>query len=983
MKRALQKDSVKEITHNFKRFISILLIVLLGVGFFCGIKATSPDMKKTLDNYFDDRNVMDVQVMSTLGLTDKDIEELQKIEGVEKVEGSYLLDVIINSGEKEFVVKLMSLPETINNVEIIEGRLPENDKECVVENSFLLGTEHKIGDKIKIEAEDIQDDDGKDKALLKQKEVTIIGSIKSPLYVSEDRGTTKLGSGRINYYMYIPLTNFDTDIRTNAYVTVKGAKELQTYNQNYEDTIEDVKDKIEDISEERKEARYKEIYDKANKKVQDAQKELDSEKKKADKTISDAQKKINSAKSQLKTGRAELKSKKASTQKQLDQAKTQLEQAEKQIKQLELTGNVQMITAAKQELAKQKQTYETSKKKAETEFASAQAKLDKAEKEIKTNETKLQNEKKKADKEIQDAQKKIDKAKEDLKDIEKPDWYILDRNQNVGYVSYLQDSDRVANIAAVFPVVFFVVAALISLTSMTRMVEEQRVQIGTLKALGYSKIQIASKYIIYASLATVVGGLVGMSIGFYLLPRIICSMYAMMYTLPEATLEFNVQYAIIGMIVAVACTVGATIYSCAKALHGTPASLMRPKAPKSGKRVIIEKIPFIWKHLNFTQKVTARNIFRYKKRFLMTVIGVAGCTSLIIAGFGLRDAVSGMIPLQYGGIFKYNLEITLKDGLNQKEIEKAYTKITEKEEIKNSIKVNIQSVEIVKNDNNQDIQLIVPEDTENLQDFIKLRSRTNQEQSYSLNNEGVIITEKIAKLLDIQEGEIITIKDTDNVEVQAKVTAITENYLYHYIYMTPELYKELYKDLYKEEMKPNTVFAILDNLSEEQENSLGKELLKEKNSISSVLFTSMTTDIFADVMDNMTLVVWVLIIAAGLLALIVLYNLSNTNISERIRELATIKVLGFYDKEVYDYIGKETIILTIIGMLIGILGGNFLTTFIIKTCELDLMMFDPQIKIASYLYGLTITAIFATIVNIATYFALKKINMIESLKSVE
>lgn len=979
MKKALLKDTIKEIKQTFKRFISILLIVLLGVGFFAGIKAAGPDMKKTLDKYFDDQQVMDLQVISTMGLIQKDIEELKNIQGIEEVEGAYLTDAMVSGKEKEVVVKLISLPKKINQIEVVEGRLPQNETECVVESSFLLGTKYQIGDSIEIKAEDIKNDEGKTQKLLIKDKLTIVGTVKSPLYISRDRGTTKLGSGKINYYMYIPLENFNTDIKTVAYITIQGSKELATYNKEYEDIVEEIENKAKTVSEEREEQRYKEIYNKANKKIQDAQNELNAEKKKAEKEIQNAQQKINNAKTQLKTGKRELNNQENTVKKQLEQANKQLIQAENQIKQLELMGDQQLVTIAKQKLEKQKQAYDTNKKKAEEELRIAQNKLDKAEKEIRENEIKIQSEKKKADKKIQDAQKEINNAKEDLKDIQKPEWYILNRNQNIGYVSYLQESDRIDNIAKVFPIVFFVVAALISLTSMTRMIEEQRVQIGTLKGLGYNKVQIAGKYIIYSSLATIIGGLIGMTIGFYLLPKIICGLYGMMYSLPDAILEFNILYATIGMTIAVICTVGATICSCIKILLKTPANLMRPKAPKIGKRVLLEKIPFIWKHLSFIQKVTARNIFRYKKRFLMTIIGVAGCTSLIIAGFGLRDAVSNMIPSQYGGIFQYNLEITLKDNLEQKEIEKAYEKIRNKEKVKNSIKLNIQSVKIVKDENNQSIQLIVPEKENQIQDFVKLQNRKNKKQSYSLDNNGVIITEKIAKLLDIKEEETITIQNTDNIEVQVKVNHITENYLYHYIYMSPELYNEIYG----KKANSNTIWLIADELTQEQEEILGKEILSDKTAISSILFTSMTTDIFAEVMDNMGLVVWVLIIAAGLLALAVLYNLSNTNISERIRELATIKVLGFHNKEVYEYVGRETIILTIIGILIGLLGGYFLTIFIIKTCELDVLMFDPKIKFTSYLYGMIITVIFATIVNITTYFTLKKINMIESLKSVE
>ena len=1097
MKKALFKDTVKEITHNFKRFISMLLIVLLGVGFFAGIKAASPDMKETLDKYFDDQNVMDIQVMSTLGLTQTDLEELQKVEGVQQAEGGYSTDVIVNGGEEEFVVKLESLPENINQIKVVEGRLPENEKECVVEENFLSGTGHKIGDKIQIEVEDITNDEGETQQLLKQEEVTIVGTVQSPLYIYIERGSTELGSGKIDYYMYIPHENFDTDLSTVAYITIEGAKDLKTYQSKYEDVVQEVKDRIDAISEERRQARYDEIYEEANSKIQDAQKELDKQSKEAEEELQKAEQELEDGKKELEDGKTQLQNEKNSTYRELENAKEQLDAAKEelaanqklfeqekqeaeeqlaeaqenlellqqtqtqyniaktnlqngqnkikdlqeklagldetedaeeiasinaQISQIqqqnyilqvtiqtietqlknqgieasklsstisaiqneissgkkELEENEALLESASKELEEQTEKYEQGKMTADREFAAAEQELKDAETEIAQGEKDLEEARKEAEEKIADAEEELEQAKLDLEEIEKPDWYILDREANAGYVSYLQDTDRIANIAQVFPVVFFLVAALISLTTMTRMIEEQRVQIGTLKGLGYSKLQIATKYLIYAFLATILGSFIGMTIGFYLLPSIIFDMYRMMYTLPPIVLEFNTEYATLGLLVAMICTVGATIYSCAKTLASTPANLMRPKAPKPGKRVFLEKIPFIWSKLNFTQKVTVRNIFRYKKRFLMTIIGIAGCTSLIIAGFGLRDAISSMIPSQYGEIFQYNLEISLKDGLTQNQTQEAYTKTVDRNEIKNSMLVDIHSISIDKDNNNQSIQLIVPQQVEQLQDFIQLRNRKHNEETYTLNDEGVILTEKLAQLLDIKEGDTIVL-ETDDDTVEVKVTTITENYLLHYIYMSPTLYEQLYQ----EEMKPNTILAITEELSEEQEDTLGKSILEDKENISGVSFTSATTDMFEDVMNNMNLVVFILIVAAGMLALLVLYSLSNTNISERIRELATIKVLGFYDKEVYNYVGKETVILTLIGILVGLGGGFFLTTYIIKTCELDMLMFNPQIKVMSYLYGIIITAIFAIIVSIGTYFTLKKIDMIESLKSVE
>lgn len=1108
MKKALLKDCFKEIIKGFKRFISILLIVLLGVGFFAGIKATSPDMKLTLDTYFDDKNVMDIQVISTLGLTDDDITELKKLDLIENAEGTYQTDAVVTAGDKQVVVKLESLASSINALQVTSGRLPENQNECVVEEAFLQGTEYNIGDTIKVQVDNITDDDGNDISVLKTNDLQIVGTVRSPMYISTDRGTTKLGSGVINYYLYVSPDNINANIYTNIYLTVNGAKDLKCYDDKYNDLIKQAEDEIEKIADARKEARYNALFDKANQKLQDAKNEFETQKADGEKQLQDAEDEINSAKNQLEKGRNEVAANRAKANnefkeagKQLQDAKNTLEQnendfnakkqeAEKQIsdyetslnelkqiqtqynnlqttlstskaqlaalqKQLEeleskdnqitnevgenttneeqieslkkqiedlnssiskieagllvinkqlqaqgitdinqtvsttetaiqtakeeLENGQKQIDSAKAELQTREEQLNSTKSSTYAELNSAEKKLDDSEKQIEEAEAELAKSRGEFNSKIADAEKELDDAEEEVNSIERPTWYILDRQQNAGYVSYMQDTDRVANLAQVFPIVFFIVAALISLTSMTRMVEEQRVQIGTLKALGYNKLQIAAKYIIYATLATVIGGAIGLVIGFSLLPKVIADIYAMVYDVPNVILAFNMTYATAGMAAAMVCTIGATIISCYKTLKQKPATLMRPKAPKPGKRVLLERITFIWKRLNFTQKVTVRNIFRYKKRFLMTIIGVGGCTALIIAGFGLRDAISSMIPSQYGKIDLYNASVTLKDEYKNEELEKIDNILKDYEYTEDVLNANVQSVTIDKNDNTQSIQLIVPQTPENLSNFIVLESRTNNDEKYALDDTGVIITEKLSKLLDIKVGDEIKIVNSDDKACSVKVNAITENYIYHYIYMTPNLYNELYDT----RVGYNVVYVNTIEMTEEQEDTLGEQILSNSDYISGVTFMSNTESIFSDVMNNMDLVVWILIISAGLLAFVVLYNLLNANITERIRELATIKVLGFYDKEVYDYISRETIILTIIGMLVGVGGGYFLTLYIIKTCEIDMLMFNPQVTVWSYLFGVLITALFAIIVNIITYFSLKKIDMIESLKSVE
>ena len=1093
MKTALFKDGIKEIVKSYKRFISILLIVLLGVGFFAGLRAASPDMKATVDQYFDSLNVMDIQVISTLGLTDDDVEAIKNVQGIENAEGSYQADAIVKIGEEEVVVKLETFSNNINKLNLVEGKLPENQSECVVEERFLQGTGHSIGDTIEIDVDDVTNDDGETEKLLKNNKVTIVGTVKSPLYISTERGSTKLGSGVIDYYVYIPKENINIDMYTNIYVAVSGAKDLNSTSNKYSDLVSEVEDNLEAISEERREARYNELYDSANSKIQDAQKELDDKKKDAEKELDDAQKEIDDGKKEIEEGKAqiesnrntaytefanaeadieagwdELESNKQTFENSKKEAEEQIAEYQKQKETLEqtneqlntlkdnlkianstlekLNGQLESADTDEEKTAIQAQITEVSKniqilqttitgieselknqgitdiettiqaiesgiekanselsdgekqikeaeqqlKDAEAELQSqknstyyqlnqAEEELQQAEKELKDGEKELEDAKKEFDEQIADAEEKLQEAKDDLKKLERPEWYVLDRDMNTGYASYVQDTDRVASLAEVFPVVFFLVAALISLTSMNRMVEEERVQIGTLKALGYNKLQISRKYIIYALLATIIGGIIGIFIGFNLIPKIIANMYAMVYEVPEVILQFNWDIATYGMAAALLCTVGATIYTCTKVLRHKPATLMRPKSPKPGKRVILEKITFIWKRLNFTAKVTARNVFRYKKRFLMTIIGVCGCTSLIIAGFALRDSISSMIPKQFGEINKYNITISLKDEKTGEQLSNVENEILQNEQITSLLSANVQSVKIIKDDNNQSIQLIVPNDTNKLNEFITLRDRKKQDNTYTLDNSGVIITEKLSQLLNIKQGDTITLENSDGDRRDVKVANITENYIMHYIYMSPELYNEVFDA----KIQANQIYAKTQEMTENEEDELGKKLLNNSNNISGVSFTSASEDMFATVMDNMDMVVWILIVAAGLLALVVLYNLLNANISERIRELATIKVLGFYDREVYSYIARETIILTVIGILLGLVGGYFLTMYVLKTCELDITMFDPEVSILSYVLGVVITVFFAIIVNVVTYFSLKKIDMIESLKSVE
>lgn len=780
--KKLLKETIVCMVKTSKRFISILVIVLLGVGFFAGIRAVAPDMKNTLDDYYEKTNMYDIYITSNYGIREEIIDELQKDYDIEAV---YNFDAI-TAQKEDYATKIISYDKNnkINIPKLVKGKMPEAIDEVVIDNDYR--NEIKIGDKLTVESE-----------LIKNKTVTVTGYVESPLYISTERDSTNLLSGTIDYYLYMNDENIISPVKTAAYIKLN-------------------------TNESRFSKKYEEI---------------------------------------VKTAKKDIK-------------KT---------------------------LKEEKQPGEN--------------------------------------------------------------WYVLDIDSNVGFYQYEQDTQRIDNVAKVFPLVFFIVAVLICLTTMTRMVEEERSQIGTLKALGYSDISIMFKYILYAALASIIGSIIGVLIGYRILPDLCFEMYKNMYRLGDIKLSYYISLTLQGMLIALICTLGATIYTCRKTLKESPANLLRPVAPPPGKRVLLERIKLVWNHLSFSYKVTVRNVFRYKKRFLMTIIGIAGCTGLILAGFGLKDCIVKMVPHQYEEIFTYQAKI----HLNEEKTDETIDKIKENKQIKDILEVQEESVTIDNKNTNQSVTLVIPKDDP--KEFIKLQDRKTEEQ-YDLTD-GLIITEKLAKLLEAEENDILKFSGTD--AYKEKVAHITENYLFHYIYLPKSSYK---KDEY------NTILIKTKNMTAKEEKKLANEL-KEIPGISSITFTSSTRHVFDDTMDSFAYVSLILIVSAGALAFVVLYNLSSVNISERRRELATIKVLGFYDTEVYQYINRENTILTLIGIILGLGIGNILTMYIIKTCEIDMLMFDTTIAGPSYLYAILITMSFAILVNIILYFSLKKIDMIESLKSVE
>ena len=787
MKKSLIKSAMLEIKNRKKIFLSILFMSLLGVGFFSGINATAPNMKKTAHSYYEEQNLYDIEVLSSTGITKDKIEELKEIKNILEVEGNISYDRLITYKDFKPTVKIYSILDNINKLKILEGRLPQNNEECVIDSKILKNvSDFEIGDYVEIED---------DTNTFKNKKIKIVGVVRSPLYTSDARENTTISTGTIDYFLYMPIDNFNyNEIYTSAYITIDTTKE--SYTDKY-------------------------------------------------------------------------------------------------------------------------------------------------------------------DKEVEKIEKKIKEQDNNL--------YILNRSSNISYSSYAQDTERIDNIAEVFPLIFFIVATLISLTSMTRMVEEQRVELGTLKALGYNKTQISLKYVLYASIATIIGGFLGIIIGVLTIPSIIHMLYETMYITKNLIISYNWEISLIGLFVSYVCILGATLFVIEKELLNNPAVLMRPKAPKNGKRVFLEKIDFIWKRLSFTSKVTIRNMFRYKKKFLMTIIGIAGCTGLIFAGFALKDAVTNLLPAQYGNIFTYQLQAISNSNITEEII----NNLNENNNIKEFTKIKMENIKVSYNDiTNDETQIIVIND--NIENFIKLKDYKTKEKLKLTS--GIIITEKLASLLNIKVGDKVEIKNSNNKINKIEVIGITENYLQHYIYINEETYNNNF-----EEVLYNMLLINSDN---KNITELSEELLKT-NYFSNVIMTENIKNTMNDTLENMNYVVWVLIIAAGVLAFCVLYNLSNVNISERIRELSTIKVLGFYDKEVHNYVEKETTFLTIIGIILGVFLGNYLSVMVISTCELETMLMPRSFGLDCYIYSIIITIIFTFVVSVFCYFNLKKINMIESLKSVE
>ena len=1067
-KNRLLTDFIREVRHTYSRFLSILLLSALAVAFLVGLRATAPDMEYTADNYYDSHHLMDGYILSTMGLTQEDLQALAQADGVDQVEGAWSVDATA----VDSIVSMRSMPEELNLLNVVEGRLPQQADECVTEQMLLTALGLEIGDTLTVTLDEADQDS------LTRTSYTIVGTVQSPLYVGTDRGSTTLGSGSIDAFVYIPGENFDLDVYTTAYFTGDGMEALNSYSQAYADQLSALVDSLDPLAQERASLRDEEVRSEAQKELDDArseladaQKELDDAKKKLDdaraeldsgwadyesglatleQEIKDGQAKLNAARSQLEESQTRYEQGKVDYQEglaqyqegqtayeenlaqldaqqeevakgyeeyydalkpfegtpmydqmveqlapqkakldeaaaqiqagyqQLAQVKTQLEEskAELDAAQAQLQDAAQQLDTGWAEYQSGQQTLDQEEARGRSQLAQAKAELDDGEAEYQKGLEEYQQAKADAQPELEQAQADIDQGQKDLEEMATCEWYVLGRDTNSGFVSYSQDAERVDNLSSIFPVIFFVVAALACLTTMTRMVEEQRTQIGSLKALGFSRLAISQKYIGYAFVASLVGGLIGLGVGATLIPAVIANAFQIMYAIPGLDYKMQLPLFVLAVLAAVACTTGAALWACLSTLIDTPANLMRPRAPKAGKRVFLEYIKPIWRRLSFTWKVTMRNLFRYQKRFWMTVIGIGGCTALIVTGFGLHESIFDVLDKQFDEISLYDATVGLDEDLTEEQKQGIENYLDGEEAVADYMFTYQQMMDASTTGTSYDVYLFAVDDVEEFGRFVDLRHRSDH-SPVELDGSGVVIDEKLSELLGVSVGDTITLEGDQRVE--AVVADITENYVYHYVYLTRDLYTQLYGEDYQNNVM---LLAYQDGMGVDVSNQTSETLMK-MDGVASYSYIATIRDSFEDSMDAINYAVVIIIVAAAALAFVVLYNLTNINITERRSELATLKVLGFYDGETTAYVLRENVFLTIFGVILGLVLGRFLHSWMVLTVEVDLVMFGRTAPPYAYVLAAALTALFSLIVNVAAHFRLKKIDMVESLKTVE
>ena len=1021
MSKKYTKTIAREIRSSFGRFAAIIAIVALGVGFLVGVLSSTPDMKATADEYYAEYSMSDFDLKSTMGFTEKDISAIKSIEEVDKVMPARVTDAMVSINQNSTVAgRIYGLDMdniTINKLQLVEGRMPENKTECVIEKPTVSMDKVEIGDVIKISDENEDVDD-----TYSQKKFKVVGIVDNPYYFCSNKEPASVGTGRTGVILYTWEKAYEMDVYTDIFVVTSYSD--GAFTEDYDDYIENVTDKIEVVSDKRIPARHEEIVAEAMEEIQDAKDTLESEKAKVERELADAEKELadgqkeyddgvaelDSAKEELADGQVQLRDAKddladgkaelAKAQSELDAAKAGLDAAKPSIDEAKaaLEAGVQLPEETMQQIAaydaglaeweagvKAVEKNREDLNKGEAEIVNSENDLNDAAELISENEAlladaaaeladgraELAEGRAEAESEFADAEAEIADAEEEVAELEEPEWYILDRHSNLSYAKYALDVEKVADIATLFPIFFFLIAALVSLTTMTRMVEEERIQIGTLKALGYRRRTIASKYLIYCGIATVIGCVIGLSVGFKVMPSVIFMAFETQYDLPPLITELNINYAVLSCVLECLCTLGATWLACRQTLKEKPSALMIPRAPKAGKRILLERITFIWKKLSFTHKATARNIFRYKKHLFMTVIGIAGCTALMVAGFGIKDSINALVVTQYDDLLKYDMRIELTEDRSDKVLDDFL-------EGKDILALSGSTVD-VKSDSSKDqisSTLYVPENSEQLKEFVNLRDRKTHEP-VTFEDGSVIITEKMADVLNVSPGDSVTVVDSDGASSRYTLTGTFENYAGCYIYIASDEY------LRENSTVEYNSYLLDSGISGQEAQDEATEQLLLSDYVSSVEFTSQSRDTYQQVLDSLSFIVYVLVVFSGMLAVVVLYNLTNININERIRELATLRVLGYHHKEVAMYIFREIGILTLLGTVFGLLLGKALHYYIVIIGESTDMVFGRELEPMSFILAAVFTLIFSALVDVLMMRKLRKIDMTASMKAVD
>lgn len=1087
MKNALLKDYLREITKSFERFLSIFLIVAVGVAFFTGIRAVAPDMKNTADIYYDDQNLMDLRVVSTFGITEDDIEEMKKIPGVEAVTGAYFIDAVATLGTIEKVFRIHSLPKDISDTNpgfmnrplLVEGRYPEAPGECIIEHVDFLGSGLELGSTFKVSSGKATSITDEEYGALKIDTFTVVGTADSPYYLTLDKESSEVGSGKVDYFMMIDMDDFSYPVFTEALITVEGARELSSYSAAYLRLIERVSASLENLGGERVVIRLDEVKNEAHRRLNEQKQILTEKQTEFNQTMKEAEKSLEEGLIKISEGQATLDAKKeyyenlmndgqrqilegeaqlAAAQASYDQglieynkvmaefgdALARLDQAAGELSDLQRRINTelqrlrqmlidnpnmdptarvwfeklidffeesigpvneaistvsslnalikgQMASAEKRlsdaanQLAESKRKLQNAQSDlnaqrsvAEAEFKKAERDLEAARKEYEKGKAEYEAGKAQGERELENAREQVLRAEQEIELLGAPTWYVLDRSKLYSYVDFEMTADRMDALSQIFPVFFFLVAALVCYTTMTRMVDEQRSFIGTYRALGYSNVSIAAKYTGYAAIASVLGGSLGAVLGVRIFPEVIFNLWRMMYKMPDIVRTDQLPSMIVSVILVSLVTMLAAYTACRKSLKENAAALMRPKAPKNRKPLMLERISFIWDKLNFSKKVTIRNILIYKKRFYMALVGVIGCSALLVAGFGIDDSVSQIVSKQFREIFNYHLSVRFDPNVSELD------KRTVVEELQGNPNVSVVSLCTQMNataktaGDELSVTLMIADDMEAFGNFVTLRDRITRRE-ISIPESGAVITEKLAKELGAKVGDTITLNNGDGFIRKVTVADITEQYVFHYVYVSPEYYHEIFNL----KTKQNSVLVKFNETSSELENQIGNELMRKENVVASVIFFTDSAEKFDSMTTSLSAIVVVIIGCAGLLAFVVLYNLTNINISERTREIATFKVLGFYNNEVSATVYRENIILTVLGAAIGLVVGILLHGSIMSNIEQSGIMFGNYISPLSFLYSFAMTIMFTMLVNWLMYGKLKNIHMIESLKSIE